>query len=133
MNRFLTLAVLLSLVLAGSAVAADGVTRPDDRAIHGVGAFDSAEVKRPDDRAGRHGPVVVTATSSRDVVRPDDRAWRGVGPVPTIEVIESPAVSDDSFDWGDAGIGAAAAVGLGIFLAGASALMLRRRRVAAFS
>jgi hypothetical protein len=37
------------------------------------------------------------------------------------------------FDWADAGIGAAAAVGFGVLLVGASALVRRRQRVTAFS
>jgi hypothetical protein len=35
----------------------------------------------------------------------------------------------DGFDWTDAGIGAAAALGLALLMGGASALVLRRQRV----
>jgi hypothetical protein len=39
----------------------------------------------------------------------------------------------DGFDWFDAGIGAAAVVGLGLVGGGACVLVLRHRRAAAFS
>ncbi len=159
MKRFMYLVVAAAcLVLAAGAVAAEGSTRPDDRATHGPGAigFDGSNaVIRPDDRAWRgvgpvpavvtasgstrpddratHGPGLFAADGSRDAIRPDDRAWRGVGPVPTIVPTESPSVRVDGFDWADAGIGAAGAFGLALLLAGGAAIVIRRQRVAAFS
>jgi hypothetical protein len=110
------IALVAALVLgAGTATAADGI--------------------RPDDKAGRIGVGAIAEpqlVERADVVRPDDRAWRGVGPVPTIELTERPSVRGDGFDWADAAIGAAAALAVGL-LAGASALALRRHRVAAVS
>lgn len=101
------LAAAASLVLALGAPTAAGGTRPDDRASHGPGA-------------------VATSVSSAST-RPDDRAWRGIGPAPTIEVIESPTVSLDRFDWADAGIGALATLGAVAMVAGGAIVGLRRR------
>jgi hypothetical protein len=39
----------------------------------------------------------------------------------------------DGFDWADAGIGAAGALGLGLLLIGGTALTLRQRRISAYS
>jgi hypothetical protein len=158
MKRFTYLVVLAaSFVLAAGAAAAQGSTRPDDRAIHGPGAVGRggpAEVIRPDDRAWRGmgaAPAIVTNESrglhpddrvthgpgslgvTVDVLRPDDRAWRGAGPVPTIVPTVSPSSRVDGFDWTDAGIGAAGAIGLALLLAGASAIVIRRQRTTAFS
>ena len=108
MTRFTyLLAVAAALVLAlGTATAAAG-TRPDDRETHGPGA--------------------VAIGVSRDITRPDDRAWRGIGPAPTLEIVESPAVSLDRFDWADAGIGALATLGAVLVVGGAAIVGLRRR------
>jgi hypothetical protein len=133
MKRFSYLSAIAAfVVLATGAATASGGTRPDDRATHGPGAIaaeGSATAVRPDDRA-THGPGIFDTAPSSTPVRPDDRAWRGVGPAPTVEVIESPSVRIDGFDWADAGIGAAAALGLGLLVAGGSALALRRQRTA---
>ena len=138
MKRFMYLVVLAaSFVLAAGAAAAQGSTRPDDRAIHGPGAVGldgSTEVVRPDDRAWRGvGAAPAILTSEAGSSRPDDRAWRGTGPVPTIVPVVSPSSRIDGFDWTDAGIGAVGALGLALLLAGASAIVIRRHRVAAFS
>jgi hypothetical protein len=102
-------------------------------AAMGLGAATAAGATRPDDRPN-HGPGAQAAhTAGGETVRPDDRAWRGAGPVPTVEVLTSPRASVDGFDWADAGIGAAAALGLGLLLAGASAAVLRRHQVATFT
>ena len=136
MKRF-TLAVLAgaTLVLAMGAVVAQAATRPDDRPTHGPGAIGLVEVSttinHPDGRAVR-GPGAF-ASNGADVVRPDDRAWRGVGPTPVIVETESPASRVDGFDWADAGIGAAGALGIALLLMGFSALVLRRQRVTALT
>lgn len=153
-------ALAATFVLAAGATAAESSTRPDDRANHGTGAVNlggSTDAVRPDDRAWRgvgaapvivtsesgslrpddratHGPGALDVAGSADIVRPDDRAWRGVGPAPTIVPIASPSVRfDGGFDWIDAGIGAAGALGLALLLAGASVIAVRRNRVAAYS
>ncbi len=77
-----------------------------------------------------HGPGAIGAV---DVVRPDDRAWRGAGPGPTIVPIASEPSRVDGFNWDDAAIGAAGAFGLVMLMAGASVMVMRHRRVAAFS
>jgi hypothetical protein len=124
--------VAASLVLAASTATAAGATRPDDRANHGAGAVVvvTSEVLRPDDRA-THGPGAIGA-SDTDAVRPDDRAWRGAGPAPAMVPADS-STGVDGFDWVDAGIGAAGALGLGLLLVGGTAFVLRQRKVTAYS
>jgi hypothetical protein len=69
-------------------------------------------------------------TDSRVSLAPDDRPGpRGTSPAadtpPTI------VVRPGGFDWADAGIGAGAAVGVGLLGAGILAASARRRKVAA--
>jgi hypothetical protein len=96
-----------ALVLAAGAAAGDSVSRPDDRANHGTGA--------------------VAATQSSDSIRPDDRADRRL---PNTRVVSQPPTSS-GFDWPDAGIGAAAVLGLVFLIAGAMLVGLRQRRTTA--
>ena len=103
---------LISVVLVAGATAADRSIRPDDRATHGPGALVSG--------------------AATDLVRPDDRATHGPGSV-TETAIVAQATSRGVFDWIDAGVGAAGLAGLGLIGAGAAALLVRRRRSAAFS
>ena len=94
---------LTALVATTGAMAADAVVRPDDRAAHGPGAI---------------------AAAQRDVVlRPDDRAERGL---PNDAPVAQPTTTE-GFDWVDAGIGAAATLGLVLLVAGASVMRLRQQ------
>jgi hypothetical protein len=93
---------LTALVATTGAMAADAVVRPDDRAAHGPG-IDAA-------------PLDV-------VLRPDDRADR---PLPNDAPVTQPTTSE-GFDWVDAGIGAAATLGLVLLVAGASVMRLRQQ------
>ena len=124
----------------------NGVVRPDDRATHGPGAVTvrrSGDVVRPDDRA-THGPGAVTIWRSGGVVRPDDRATHGQGAIAIEQVTGSgrvPVIASggsrtarvDGFDWLDAAIGAAAALGLGLIVAGGAAFLIRRAHAPAYS
>jgi hypothetical protein len=47
--------------------------------------------------------------------------------------VQSPSLRVDGFDWVDAGIGAAGALGLVLLLASGTTIVLRRQRAAAFS
>ena len=92
-----------ALALAGGATAADRPMHPDNRATHGVGAIEAEK---------------------RDIVlRPDDRADRGLPGTPAVVV--QPA-SSSGFDWVDAGVGAAATLGVVLLIAGASVIRLRQ-------
>jgi len=104
---------LISVVLVASAAAADSSIRPDDRAVHGPGA--------------------VAVSSASGSVRPDDRATHGPGSVTEMTPTAVQAPAGVRFDWIDAGIGAVGVIGLGLLTMGAAALVLRRRRSAAFS
>jgi hypothetical protein len=99
-----------------AACALAGVTAP-------VASADSwfldttADPVRPDDRATRPGVVA-------PAVRPDDEAGvRGPGAAPAVAPV---IATTDEFDWTDAGIGAAAA--LGVLALGAGALLGVRSR-----
>jgi hypothetical protein len=84
----------------------------------------SAQVIRPDDRAGARGPGAENYLAHG--LRPDDRA--GVRGIPNVS--NDPAVvrvKIDEFSWSDAGIGAASGLGFAL-LAGASVIVLRRGR-----
>jgi hypothetical protein len=117
MKRLAYITVLaVALALAAGTHTAVGSTRPDDRAVHGQGA--------------------IVLEQRNDVVRPDDRAMHGqgavefeqvtrAGQVPTIAPGGSAGGRSDEFDWLDAGIGAAGALGLGLIVAGSVAV--RRR------
>ena len=140
MERFAYLVALVaSFTFFTCTTAAVAGTHPDDRATHGPGAVtleQQSSVVRPDDRA-THGPGAVTVWRSTDVVRPDDRATHGPGAVALAQVIgrdQVPVIAPggsgtarvEGFDWLDAGIGAAAALGLGLIFMGGVVLALRR-------
>jgi hypothetical protein len=115
-------AVLVTFAVVAPAVGAG--TSPDDRSgPHGIGSTDPGTVT-PDDRAGTRGigPSPVTLS-------PDDRLGpRGdtVARTPTPATI---IVRPGGFDWADAGVGAAVAVGAALLAAGLL-LVGRRRSVA---
>jgi hypothetical protein len=136
------LSAVYAVVLAAPAEAdppGDTLQRGD--VYFGPGTDDPV---RPDDRADRTTPPVAETWA----VRPDDRAFHGTGPLP-FNVILLPddradrrlpntgvvggATTADRFDWADAGIGAGAAFGLALLVAGTSVIGLRHRRAAALS
>ena len=139
------IALAVALALSAGAGAAIGSTRPDDRATHGQGAIvleQRTDVVRPDDRA-THGQGAIVLEQRNDAVRPDDRATHGqgaiefeqvtrAGQVPVIAAAGSASARVDGFDWLDAGIGAAAALGLGLIVAG-SVVVRRRAHEPAYS
>jgi hypothetical protein len=140
-----TLAAAFALVLAAPAQAdwpaqADSSVRPDDRAIHGPGAITlgvpDAPI-RPDDRADRSLPDTgFEGSSGTGLIVGDDKQNVQVG-VNYYRRFELPqelgreptqiVSTGDGFDWGDAGLGAAAAFGVAL-LALAAALSLRGGR-----
>jgi hypothetical protein len=69
------------------------------------------------------------ATPTAAVVHPDDRARHGREPVSEPATIVS-STELGGFDWADAGIGAAGAIGLCLAGAGSYVLVVRRRRTA---
>jgi hypothetical protein len=132
-----TVTILGAAVCAVSALAgvpASGHARPDDRAgirgPSGPAADPVANISvRPDDRAGIRASGVPTADAAANRIRPDDRGgFRGTGVVSA--PIAAPVVvhvTHSGFDWGDAGVGAAAAAGLVLLLFGASLLVRHAR------
>lgn len=142
------IAYLVALAAASALAATTGAiaaSHPDNRPTHGPGAVALEQqdgVVRPDDRA-THGTGAVGIRMATDAVRPDDRATHGQGAiaieqlpgsgqVPVLGSGEPEAVRVDGFDWVDAAIGAAAAFGLGLIIAGGVALALRRAQAPAY-
>ena len=128
------LATVSAVILAAPAQAGSPV-RPDDQAIHGPGSVATglpAAPVRPDDRADRRLPGAAdepglgTEPTKTPIVG-DDKGNVRVG------VEYAPTGGADGFNWGDAGIGAAAAFGLVLLAAGASLVERRHRRAAAIS
>jgi hypothetical protein len=75
---------------------------------------------------GIHHPTAVDRIIAQEDARPRDPAIFGTGlPEPTVvRVVQEP----DGFDWGDAGVGGAAALALVLLVAGGSALRHTSRR-----
>jgi hypothetical protein len=96
--------VLVAAIAAPAAVAASGL-RPDDRAV---------------------GPRSEIATSGTPSIRPDDRAgYRGA--FVTTRQSPAPSARGDSFDFGDAALGAVAATGTILVVLGTALVVIRRR------
>jgi hypothetical protein len=140
------LAAVFAVVLAAPAQAdPPGDTLPSGYVYFGPGTNLADDSTLRNDRA--HFPER-TAPAAEPAVRPDDRAWRGTGTnpfrfillpddradrrLPNTGVVAG-ATTADRFDWGDAGIGAGAAFGLALLVAGTSVIGLRHRRTAALS
>jgi hypothetical protein len=141
MKHFAYLVASLALLIGTTAAIAG--THPDNRTTHGPGAItldQQTGVVRPDDHA-THGPGAASIWRSNEIVRPDDRATHGQGaiviePVTArgqVPVIRPAGPRADGFDWLDAGIGAAAALGLGLIVAGGVVFALRRDHAPAYS
>jgi hypothetical protein len=131
-------AVIVAATTAGAPIASadpwfndrSSIVRPDDRSgPRGPGAFAASAAAepavRPDDRAGPRGPgAVASAAAAEPAVRPDDRPGpRGPGALPggTSTIVVSPA---NTFDWGDAAIGAISGMGLALLLVGLALLAI---------
>jgi hypothetical protein len=89
---------------------------------------EQTSVTRPDDRSGVRGSGArVSAGPAEPIVRPDDRPGpQGPGTVSDERPVIVASLGD-AFDWLDAGIGAAFALGL-IAVGGGALLVLRHRR-----
>jgi hypothetical protein len=135
----LTAAVVGAVVLAGPALAdvsAVGQIRPDDRSgiLRPTGPPGDAGPNtpiRPDDRpvAGLSNGSPADGAQNLVPLRPDDRRGaRGTGPAGAPGGTSlSVRISAAGFDWGDAGIGAAAGVGFLLLMLGLS-LLIRHAR-----
>ena len=129
-RHLVALAVVAAITVGAPIANADpwfndrsSIVRPDDRSSpRGPGAFSSSTAGepavRPDDRAAPRGPGAVVSVGSAEAAgRPDDRAGpRGPGALPggtSRVVVVGPA---NTFDWGDATIGALSGIGLSLLL-----------------
>ncbi len=114
------------LALAALAVPAAFATGPDDRDYSRATAPALTAGPGADDRTFSRSPGLEVAATTR--VSPDDRPFvRSVDPIqtpPPVEVVVEPR----GFDWGDAVIGAAGALGIAALLTGAALLGRSLRR-----
>jgi hypothetical protein len=108
--------------------------RPDDRAVRGVPqSTDVTAVVRPDDRAVRfspqtgseglnlwRNPALVTGQDGLVLRRDPGAAVDSPSAVVENPVVATPATGGESFDWGDAGIGAAIMLGFLLLATGAA-------------
>jgi hypothetical protein len=88
-----------------------------------AGASASQDWRSPDARDAGQPKIVLQDWRSPDAR--DVAAGRFVTVAPAPLAKTSPA----GFDWGDAGVGAAGALGIALLLAGAGVLVIRRRGV----
>ena len=117
------LALIGAVAAAVAAPGAQAATKvhPDDRAYraNAVGTATSARVT-PDNRADRSGPAGIRLAPTP--VTPDNRADRPSPPVTPVLIVPATA---SGFSWTDAGIGAAAMLGLGLCAIGIAAAFRR--------
>ena len=83
----------------------------------------AAEARVPPRRPRHSWPGAIAAAQRDVVLRPDDRADRRL---PNDAPVTQPTTGE-GFDWVDAGIGAAATLGLVLLVAGASVMRLRHQ------
>ena len=112
----------VAAALAASGAEAATKVHPDDRAYRAsaVGTATSARVT-PDNRADRTGPAGIRLAAPTPVT-PDNRADRPSPPVTPVLIVPATA---SGFSWTDAGIGAAAMLGLGLSAIGIAAAFRR--------
>lgn len=140
MKRKGTFLVGLAATVAGAALlpAVAAAQSPNDRATHGVGAIvleQSTSAVRPDDRA-THGVGSTGSLDNAPSATPSISTYilqhhlrdgvRGPGTfesTPTTTVVTS---SPNTFDWGDASIGALGGLGLALCIGGIAILTTRR-------
>jgi hypothetical protein len=107
--------------------AGDAANHPDNRAVHGPGAFAAtSSAVRPDDRSGTRGPGAFASAplTTGAISHPDNRAEpRGPGSVDTVIVVRG----ESGFDWGDAMIGSLGGVGAALLLTGCFFLLASQR------
>ena len=124
--------VVIACLLALPALAGQ---HPNDRAgTLGVGSIPALAGQHPNDRAGALGVGSVAASPAAAVgtqARPDGRelpdgADLGQAPATILE-------SSNTFDWGDAGIGLAGGIGLGLLLVAGLVTTQHIRRVSGAS
>jgi len=117
-----TATAIVALVAPAAALAGDS---PDDRALPRGTTWNQVQQISPDDRAVPRGTTFSQPTAAgNDVVGPDDRAFARSNPSvarPTLV-----RVADGSFDWADAGVGAASGFGIALVLLGAGLAFTRR-------
>ena len=91
----------------------------------------TAGLRFPDNRAD-HSPAAIEAGQAQNIA-PDDFVHRGRPSPPAIVPAAATSSAESRFDWVDAGIGAAAVLGLSLVGAGAMLVTRTQRRRAALS
>jgi hypothetical protein len=129
MRRFTTIIVMTTAVtaaLAGNAAAQD-LRSPDAR--ESARAVTTIDLRSPDARDAARASDVANSAVIRDARSPDARDTSGMSTFrPGTVTTTASAGPATSFDWGDAGIGAAAMFGLVAVAAGTLLVLSGRRR-----
>jgi hypothetical protein len=128
-----TIAALSLAVLTAAAAAAPGASGLQSGTLRAPGV--SPQARALERRPGASGQITsgtgerATATSSLAARSRPNTSERRHGPLSVAPVVVQVTTPKAGFDWGDAGIGAAAALGLSmIALAAALAISQRRAR-----
>lgn len=125
LGRLLATLAVSVMVAPVAAIAQQDLRSPDTRDA-GVAPVATTDLRTPDSRDAASSGLI-TGGSLIDLRTPDARdAAAGVVVASTPVAAVKPAA--DSFDWGDALIGAAAMLALVAVLGGAALLFTRRRR-----
>ena len=113
-SRIVTLSLTIAAVSAATAMASQNLVSPDAR-----------EGMRTSSLAGTAQKVDSRTPDSRDAA-----SGRGPWTAPRVTVVKvsPPAPSSTGLDWGDAGIGAGAVVGLMLLALGSGLAIVHRRQ-----
>jgi hypothetical protein len=124
-------AILGAAVLAGSAAAVptDSQHQPDSWYAGQSTITGSRSDSQTESAAPKANVYVAPAGEYRGTVSPASPSWPA-NPQP-IRPQHAAASTSSDFDWGSAGIGAAAAIGAFMIALGGAAVLRRRRRVQA--
>jgi transposase len=125
-TRTIAIAFVVSVALAPVAAAQQDLRMPDTRDA-AMQAEQRQDLRMPDTR-----DAAMQAERRQDLRMPDTRDWaagRGPDTAPVVEFVQ--VREPHRFDWADAGLGAAAGIGLVLIGAGTAmtAARLRRRSV----
>ena len=131
LGRFMAALVVAVMVVPGAAFAQQDLRSPDaqDAAAAAAPAV-STDLRTPDTRDLAGAVPLTFADWSSDPVSPDGRDAATGRQVISNPIVTPAPVAGDTFDWGDAAIGAAAMLAFALVLGGAALLLTRRRRIA---
>jgi hypothetical protein len=139
LSRIATLSLTIAAVAAPTAMAREDILPPDATAAGSVTASQQPRAKQdlvsPDARDAARTSSLAGTADTVDRRTPDARdaaEGRGTFSAPEVTVVKvaQPAPASSGLDWGDAGIGAGAVVGLMLIALGSVLAIVHRRQAA---